>query len=156
MHYSNYFRFMETVEHAFFRSLGFSVALARNGLKLCLPRVHAECDYFAPLRFEDEVIIRLLVEKKGSRSLTYQIRFLLVRAGAELEVARARLVVVCAARDEHGKLKSVMLPRALSEKIQAAPPRLLAAALLRPAPDGTGAVKKTKGRRRLPGDPGHA
>ncbi len=25
MHYSNFFRFMETAEHAFFRSLGFSI-----------------------------------------------------------------------------------------------------------------------------------
>ncbi len=25
MHYSNYFRFMETAEHAFFRSLGLSI-----------------------------------------------------------------------------------------------------------------------------------
>ena len=32
MHYSNYFRFMETAEHAFFRSLGYSVVLSRSGL----------------------------------------------------------------------------------------------------------------------------
>ena len=54
MHFSNYFRFMETAEHAFFRSLGYSVVLSRNGLPLCLPRVHATCDFFAPLGFEDE------------------------------------------------------------------------------------------------------
>ena len=61
MHFSNFFRFMETAEHAFFRSLGYSVVLSRNGLMFCLPRVHAECDYTAPLRFEDEVQIHLLV-----------------------------------------------------------------------------------------------
>src|SRR4026209_1278570 len=85
MHYSNFFRFMETAEHAFFRSLGLSlvgmsdevgsVGPSGPGQKLeserraedrrALPsfgwtRVHAECDYQAPLRFEDEVEIQLL------------------------------------------------------------------------------------------------
>jgi YbgC/YbaW family acyl-CoA thioester hydrolase len=64
MHFSNFFRFMETAEHAFLRSLGFSAVLSRNGLEVCLPRVHAECDYLAPLRFEDEVLIHLLVQRK--------------------------------------------------------------------------------------------
>src|SRR5260370_22713770 len=75
MHFSNFFRFMETAEGAFFRSLGYSVALSRNGLAVGLPRVHAECDYEAPLRFEDEVLVHLLVERKGSRSLSYQFHF---------------------------------------------------------------------------------
>src|SRR4249920_832898 len=123
MHYSNFFRYMETVEHAFFRSLGLSVVLSRDGLNICLPRVHAACDYRAPLKFEDEVVIRLLVEKKGTRSLTYQIRF--ERRDGE-EVARGRLVVVCAERQANGELKAVSLPAALSEKIHEAPPDLLA------------------------------
>ena len=123
VHYSNFFRYMETVEHGFFRSLGFSVVLSRNGMNICLPRVHASCDYRAPLRFEDEVVIRLLVEKKGTRSLTYQIRF---ERNDGKEVARGRLVVVCAERQADGELKAVSLPAALSEKIQEAPHDLLA------------------------------
>jgi YbgC/YbaW family acyl-CoA thioester hydrolase len=55
MHYSNYFRFMETAEHQFYRSLGFSVVLAQHNPPLGFPRVHAECDYKRPLRFEDTV-----------------------------------------------------------------------------------------------------
>lgn len=125
MHYSNFFRFMETVEHAFFRSLGFSVVLSRNGLNICLPRVHAACDYRAPLHFEDEVSIRLLVEKKGTRSLTYQIQF--HRVNGEEEVARGRLVVVCAERQPDGSLKAVSLPHVLADKIEEAPRHLLAA-----------------------------
>src|SRR5579864_8854478 len=75
MHFSNFFRFMEVTETAFMRSLGLSVVLSNCGLDVCLPRVHAECDYLLPLRFEDEVQIRLLVEKKGTRTVTYQFRF---------------------------------------------------------------------------------
>lgn len=125
MHYSNFFRFMETAEHAFFRSLGHSVVLARSGLKVCLPRVHAECDYFAPLYFEDEVLIHLLVERKGSRSLTYQINFTKINRGQRIEVAKARLVVVCAERQEDGSLKSVLLPKVIADHIQEAPSHLV-------------------------------
>ena len=126
MHFSNFFRFMEAAEGAFFRSLGFSVALSRNGLAVGLPRVHAECDYMAPLRFEDETLVHLLVEKKGTRSLTYQFRFYRVEDGALQPVARGRLTAVCVARRKDRSLKAVMLPPALARKIQVAPARLLA------------------------------
>jgi hypothetical protein len=33
---------------------------------LGLPRVHAECDYLHPLRFEDEIEIEMLVTEKKS------------------------------------------------------------------------------------------
>ncbi len=125
MHFSNFFRFMEAAEHAFFRSLGFSVAHARDGLKLCLPRVHAECDYAVPLRFEDEVRVRLLVERKGRRSLTYQFRFSRANGLTTQEVARGRLTVVCAERQADGNLKAAPLPKAIAAKIQEAPAHLL-------------------------------
>jgi acyl-CoA thioester hydrolase len=150
MHYSNYFRFMETVEHGFFRSLGFSVVLSRHGLNLCLPRVHAECDYFEPLHFEDEVLIRLIVEKKGSRSLTYQIRFFVKSETAEREVARGKLVVVCAARQKDGKLKSVQLPPEISGQIQEAPRHLLVDGPRGSARNGAGSTEiKKRGRKAL-------
>jgi acyl-CoA thioester hydrolase len=125
MHFSNFFRFMEAAEHAFFRSLGFSVAQSRDGLKLCLPRVHAECDYAVPLRFEDEVRVQLLVERKGRRSLTYQFRFSRLDGLATQEVARGRLTVVCAERQADCTLKAVPLPQAVADKIQEAPAQLL-------------------------------
>src|SRR5512136_137201 len=84
MHFSNFFRFMEAAETAFMRSLGLSVLLQKSGLNFCLPRVHAECDYAAPLQFEDEVLVRLLVERKGTRSLTYQFRFYRVNQSEEV------------------------------------------------------------------------
>ena len=125
MHFSNFFRFMESAEHAFFRSLGFSVARSRNGLEVCLPRVHAECDYVAPLRFEDEVLIRLLVERKGRSSLTYQFQFSRPADSGPQEVARGRLTVACVERQPNGAFKSVPLPKVISDKIQKAPGRLL-------------------------------
>lgn len=126
MHFSNFFRFMEAAETAFMRSLGLSVVLSNCGLDVCLPRVHAECDYFLPLRFEDEVLIHLLVEKKATRTLTYQFHFLKLNAVPSVEVARGRLVAVCAARQEDGSIKAVPLPEVFVEKLQEAPAAMLA------------------------------
>jgi YbgC/YbaW family acyl-CoA thioester hydrolase len=125
MHFSNFFRFMESAEHAFFRSLGFSVAHSGDGLEVCLPRVHAECDYAVPLRFEDEVLVRLLVERKGRRSLTYQFRFCRLNGSRPEEVARGRLTVACVERQANGTMKAVPLPKAIADKIQQAPPQML-------------------------------
>jgi acyl-CoA thioester hydrolase len=47
---------METAEHGFYRSLGFSVAMETHP-RLGWPRVHAECDYKKPLQFDDLVEI---------------------------------------------------------------------------------------------------
>jgi YbgC/YbaW family acyl-CoA thioester hydrolase len=125
MHFSNFFRFMESAEHAFFRSLGFSVARSRNGLEVCLPRVHAECDYSVPLRFEDDVQVRLLVERKGRRSLTYQFRFSRLNGSRPEEVARGRLTVASVELQADGTMKAVPLPKAIEDKIQQAPADML-------------------------------
>lgn len=126
MHFSNFFRFMEAAEHAFLRSVGYSAVLSRNGLEVCLPRVHAECDYLAPLRFEEEVLVHLLVERKGERSLTYQFRFYRIDGPRAHEVARGQVTAACAARQEDGSFKAAPLPKGLADQIQEAPRPLLA------------------------------
>jgi acyl-CoA thioester hydrolase len=125
MHFSNYFRFMETAEHAFFRSIGFSVVLSKLDPVLCLPRVHVECDYSAPLSFEDEVDIQMLVASKSARSLGYVFRFFRKHPGERMEVACGSMKVVCAARQADGSMKSGPLPTALAHKIEVAPAHLL-------------------------------
>jgi YbgC/YbaW family acyl-CoA thioester hydrolase len=125
MHFSNFFRFMETAEHGFFRSLGFSVVLPEQDPCLCLPRVHAACDYFAPLRFEDEVEVLLLVSRKAARSLSYQFRFYRVSNQPRREVARGSVTVVCAARQADGSLKAAPLPAEVADKITVASARRL-------------------------------
>lgn len=130
MHFSNFFRFMESAEHAFFRSLGISLAQPGNGLEIGLPRVHAECDYAAPLRVEDKVRVHLLVERKGRSSLSYQYRFSRLNGSSPAEVARGRVTAVCVKRRANGTFKSVPLPRIIADKIEQAPAALLGTATL--------------------------
>jgi acyl-CoA thioester hydrolase len=125
MHYSNFFRFMETAEHGFFRSLGFSIVMDQFDPPIGWPRVHAECDYKAPLHFEDEVEIHLLVTAIKTKTLSYLFRFRKLNGPAMIEVARGALTVVCVSRQPDGKMKSIPIPSTVAEKIEAAPSELL-------------------------------
>jgi YbgC/YbaW family acyl-CoA thioester hydrolase len=122
MHFSNFFRFMEATEHAFFRSLGLSIMMEEHGKTVGWPRVHASCDYKKPLRFEEEVEVVLRVREKGERSLTYDFHFFKVGTNPPLEVATGRLAVAFVAVDrEAGTLKSVPIPPEIAAKIEPAP-----------------------------------
>jgi YbgC/YbaW family acyl-CoA thioester hydrolase len=125
MHYSNFFRFMETAEHGFYRSLGFSVVDADLNPRVGWPRVHAECDYRKPLRFEDLVEIHLLVTEKRSKALTFQFRFRKLNGEPVEEVARGALTVVCVAHAADGSMKAVPIPTEIAGKIEAAPAEML-------------------------------
>src|SRR5713101_7838323 len=71
VHFSNYFRWMEEVEHAFFRSLGLSIVMTSEAIELGWPRVAASCEYLGPARFEDDITLDLRVQRIGDKSLTY-------------------------------------------------------------------------------------
>jgi YbgC/YbaW family acyl-CoA thioester hydrolase len=125
VHYSNFFRYMETAEHGFFRALGFSVVMDRHDPPVGWPRVHAECDYLQPLRFEDEVEIQMLVCEKKAKSLSYLFRFRRLNPAPHVEVARGKLTVVCVTRDSEGRMSSHPIPKAMADRIEVAPVELL-------------------------------
>jgi len=120
VHYSNFFRYMEVAEHAFFRSIGFSVVTQQVDPPVGWPRVHAECDYMQPLRFEDEVEVHMLVSEKRSKSLSYAFRFRKLNGFTPVEVARGALTVVCVTH-QGGKMSAATIPRVLADKIEVAP-----------------------------------
>ncbi len=123
MHYSNYFRFMETAEHAFYRAIGHSVVMTNVDPPLGWPRVHAECDFSKPLRFEDLVEVHMLVKEKKAKAVTYAFRFHKLNGERE-EVARGIITAVCVAHID-GAMKAVEIPRAIADKIEVAPAALL-------------------------------
>lgn len=124
VHFSNFFRMMESAEHAFFRSLGFTIHGHENGTTIGWPRVSASCDYRAPLRFEEEVEIHLIVAEVRSRSIRYQFIFRKVADGTE--VARGQVAAVCATVEKTtGKLAPVAIPDAIRAQITAAAPTLV-------------------------------
>jgi YbgC/YbaW family acyl-CoA thioester hydrolase len=124
VHFSNFFRMMEAAEHAFFRSLGFSIHDHDETGTTGWPRVSASCDYQRPLRFEDEVEIHLLVAEVRSRSIRYV--FIFRKVGEEVDAARGEITAVCAGVEKSmGKLAAKPIPEAIRAKISAAPEELL-------------------------------
>jgi YbgC/YbaW family acyl-CoA thioester hydrolase len=126
VHFSNFFRYMESVECAFYRSLGYSVILPDANPPLGLPRVHASCDYRRPLRFEDVVEMHLLVREIRPRSVSYQIRFRRIEPGPSEEVAVGHVTAVCVTKLPTGKLSAVPIPEGLFRHLEAAPRECLA------------------------------
>lgn len=124
VHYSNFFRYMEAAEHAFFRSIGHSVVTRNVDPPVGWPRVHAECDYRRPIRFEDEIEIRMYVIKKKSKSLTYGFWFRKLEGSEMVDVARGSLTVVCVGH-QNGRMKAAMIPREIAKKIQVVPAKVL-------------------------------
>ena len=101
VHFSNFFRWMEEVEHAFFRSLGLSVVMdhgEHEGGQLGWPRVATSCEYLGPAKFEEEITLTLRVTRVGAKSLSYEVDFL---RGKE-KIATGKLTSVCCAMRESG------------------------------------------------------
>ena len=125
MHFSNFFRFMEVTEHAFYRSLGIEVHPEFIEGKVGWPRVHASCDYKQPLRFEQEVEIQLLVREIRSKSLAYTFVFRTRQNDRQIEVARGNMTAVAIAMEpiQH-TMKAVPIPHEIRAKLEVAPPEL--------------------------------
>ena len=77
VHFSEFFKYMEAAEHAFFRSLGLSINLKMDGYHLSWPRKACSFEFHQPLRFEDHFEVGLLIEKIGTSSVTYVCEVLL-------------------------------------------------------------------------------
>ena len=144
MHFANFYRYMEMAEHAFYRSLGFSVhsgtlgwpgtarfkpacgwpGTARFKPACGWPRLAASCEFKRPLRFEDEVEVHLLVAEKSEKTIRYHFTFRNLSEDPPAEAARGSVTVVCA-RVEGGTLSAVAIPKEIDNLIEVAPPELL-------------------------------
>ena len=112
MHFSEFFRVMETVEHEFLRDLGMSVYMKDGDRTLSWPRVSCGFDFYAPLRFEDEFVVDLGVEKLGDKSITYRCEF---RKDDALCACGRMTVACCELKD--GRMGGVRIPADVAEKL---------------------------------------
>ena len=105
MHFANYFRWMEEVEHAMFRSIGLSVVHADGERTISWPRVRVTCEYRGPVHFEDVVDVSLAITKLGRKSAMYEATF-------ECEgrtVALGEVTMVCCEMRD-GQFRSIDIP----------------------------------------------
>jgi acyl-CoA thioester hydrolase len=115
VHFSNFFRFMESAEVDFLYALGLSVSMrTEQGEWFGFPRVSASCDFLRPVRFMDIVDVTVQVEKLGHKSVKYHFEFF---KGSEL-VARGQVTAVCCRTTNEKKLESIEIPPDIRRKLQ--------------------------------------
>ena len=113
LHFANYYRIMEEVEHEFWRSLGTSVMTRDGEREIGWPRVATSCEYFVPARFEDELELTLRVANVGDRAVTYELEFR--RDGQTL--ANGRVTAVCCTIGS-GVFGAISIPAPLRSKLE--------------------------------------
>src|ERR671918_377237 len=91
VHFSNFFRYMESAEVEFLRSRGLNVKLEWEGQLLGFPRVSASCDYIKPATFGDVIDIAVTIDRIGTKSVTYAFEF--SKDGEA--IARGKVTSVC-------------------------------------------------------------
>ena len=117
IHFSRYFIYMETAEHQFLNAAGSSVSATIDGEHFSWPRLASACEFLRPVRFEDELDIRVLVLRKGTRSLTFGCEFF---CNGTL-VARGQMSSVCCLVKPGESLQSVDIQSSLAARIDEAP-----------------------------------
>lgn len=111
MHFSVFFLYMEEAEHEFLRSVGLSVVIDETtggNMRQILtwPRVHCECDYAFPLKFEETVEIGVSITRLGEKSISYLFEF--EREGKR--IATGKVTAVCCRIVGTCHPKSVAIP----------------------------------------------
>jgi acyl-CoA thioester hydrolase len=113
VHFSNFFRFMESAECALLRSLGLGVALVWEGQSLGFPRVSANCDYLMPARFQDVLDVEVSIARLGQKSVTYAFDF----SHEGKPVAKGQVTSVCCRVVEEKRLESIDIPASYRERL---------------------------------------
>lgn len=107
VHFSNFFAYMEQAEHALLRSLDLGVICKMDGREISFPRVNAECNYRQAIRFEEIIEIHVVVQKIGTKSLTYGFQFFRDQA----LVADGSITVVCCLLNHGERPESIPTPQ---------------------------------------------
>ena len=114
VHFSMFYKYMESVEHEFLRSIDTSVVTQYEGDRIGWPRMSASCDFKAPAFFEDELRITLRIERIGTKSMTYGYRV----ERDETLIAEGEIGVACCVCNSGEKMRAIPIPEEIRERIE--------------------------------------
>ncbi|MDB4408543.1 acyl-CoA thioesterase [Akkermansiaceae bacterium] len=107
-HFSNFYRWMESAEHAFLREHGVTLHDGEIGW----PRVNATADFKKPIKFGDLVRVSVLVAEIRTRSIRYTFEF---RVNEDDAIhATGEVTAVCV---DLSTMKSVRIPDEIRARI---------------------------------------
>ncbi|MDA7929853.1 acyl-CoA thioesterase [Akkermansiaceae bacterium] len=100
-HFSNFYRWMESAEHAFLRDRG--IVLHQEGIGW--PRVNASADFRKPIKFGDLVRVTVSIAELKTRSVRYSFEF---RVNESDEIhATGEMISVCV---DLATMKAIEIP----------------------------------------------
>lgn len=121
VHFSNFFRWMEAAEAAFFKELGIALINTDGEDITGWPRVRADCAYHAPLTFGDEVEVCLSIKALKIRAIEYGFTFMKTSDGQTEKVATGKMTTVFAKRPKSGgEMSAASIPESLLARIEEA------------------------------------
>ncbi len=127
VHFSNFFKYMETAERDFFETAGISLINTMPGEVVGWPRLRAECKFFAPLRFGDTINVQIAVKTIKERSIDFQFRIYKANEdGSQTHAAKGNLTTILTQLAADGELRSIQIPDSVRAKIEEASPSILA------------------------------
>ena len=128
VHFSNFFKYMETAERDFFEAAGIDLIRTELGELVGWPRARAECKFSAPLRFGDTIDIHLAVKSVKDRAIDYQFRiFRRNDDGSRTQAGKGHMTTILAKLSEGGELHSAELSDDMRKRICEAPAEVLKA-----------------------------
>src|SRR5688572_30653237 len=101
---------MEEAEHGLWRAAGLSIGHSEAGVGF--PRVSAGFEYHRPLRFEDEVDIRIRIVGISEKSMRYTCA--LTRGGEP--IATGTCTIVCVTQRPDKSMKAVPFPPEIASR----------------------------------------
>jgi len=110
--YGAYIHFFEFAETELFREAGLHYGTMFDELKIWLPRVHLECDFYRAARLDDLLEVSVYVGHFGNKSM--RLNFEVRRKGNEELIASAHFVLASVNQET---FKTVPIPPELREKL---------------------------------------
>ena len=110
--YGAYIHFFEFAETELFREVGLHYGTMFDELKIWLPRVHLECDFYHAARLDDLLEVSVYVGCFGNKSM--RLNFEVRRKGSEELIATAHFVLASVNQET---FETVPIPSELREKL---------------------------------------
>ncbi|HUE88819.1 MAG TPA: acyl-CoA thioesterase [Vicinamibacterales bacterium] len=115
VHFSSFFVYAEEAEHAMWRAAGLSVEPLATAIGW--PRVSAAFDFFKPLRFEDEIEVRIRLVERTAKTFRYQSVIMLDGEVAAMGSSTS----ICARKAPNEPLAAMDIPHAIADCFEVLP-----------------------------------
>lgn len=125
VHFSNFFRYMEAAEMAFFRSLKIDSIAAGETFYFGWPRLEVCCHYHRPLRFQDTVDVHLFVKDIKEKALCFYFHILKIEGEKSSLAATGEYTTLYTSFErETPIMRATPIPSEILAKLEPAPPEL--------------------------------